>query len=89
MPKLKQKPEDKQLRILHANIVFLMTLHGMDQAKTAAVMGVSPTTFGKRMSDPGTISIAELQNLAAFFKIPAPAILTARKMETEGDTWKI
>lgn len=81
MPKLKTKPDDRQASIIRANITYLMSLYGTKTDSVARAMGLSLSTFSRRMKNPKTMTVGELQNLAGLWHITLPQIIAERKID--------
>ena len=57
------KLNNRQSDAVGANIDFIARIHHIDRKKLASVMGISETAFYKRMKDPETFRMGELERL--------------------------
>ena len=78
MPKLKTKPDDRQASIIRANIKYLMEIYQTSTEQAAEAMGVSISSFYKKIKNPENIKIGELQKIAEAWGTTAENMLRER-----------
>ena len=78
MPRLKTKPDDRQAAIIRANIKYLMEIYHTTTEEAAEDMGVSISSFYKKIKKPENIKLGELQKIAEAWGTTAENMLRER-----------
>lgn len=76
--KIKKKPDDRQASIIRANIKYLMEIYHTSTEQAAEAMGVSISSFYKKIKNPENIKIGELQKIAEAWGTTAEKMLSER-----------
>ncbi len=75
MPRMIKPPEDKQKRVLQANIVYLADSRGISIELLKAAARLSDYQYRERQKDPGKYTYDDLLRIAKKLNVTVPQLL--------------
>lgn len=79
MPKVLKPPEDKEKKILLANIDYECYLRGINKERQRLITQCSTPTLNKKRKDPGFFTVDELLRFARKFNIKIETLFMERE----------
>lgn len=86
MPKLRETEQEKELKILKANVKYHQSIYGSEPDKYGLLIQKSRATFYNRLNRPDTFTIGELQKLANKYHTTIKDLLTPKEKENANKT---